>query len=111
MCDKDKKISTLKAREQHLMDVYDSLGIKWGDDPFHAISTLKGITVKQKMVISSLEAKVKRLREEIKTQIELWEIEEPLVNAVDDSRHQVRFMKLHSPIGSAKQALKDTEDV
>ena len=29
------------AKEVHLYDVYDALGIKWGDDPFSAINKLK----------------------------------------------------------------------
>ena len=29
------------AKEQHLMDVYDSLGVTWGHDVFHAIGQLR----------------------------------------------------------------------
>jgi hypothetical protein len=32
---------SLKRREAHLLDVYKSLGIVWGDDPFSVIESLK----------------------------------------------------------------------
>jgi hypothetical protein len=35
-----KDIERLTAREKHLFDLYEKLGIKWGDDPFMAIERL-----------------------------------------------------------------------
>ena len=34
----------LKHKERHLLDVYKSLGLKWGDDPFCVIEKLQSQT-------------------------------------------------------------------
>ena len=34
------EIERLTAKEQHLLDVYKSLGVKWGDDPFVRIDRI-----------------------------------------------------------------------
>lgn len=33
--------SVLIARNQHLMDVYDALGVAWGDNPFPIIARMR----------------------------------------------------------------------
>jgi len=35
------ELTNLKAKAAHLDDVYDALGIKWGDDPFKLIADLE----------------------------------------------------------------------
>jgi len=37
----DEVVRPAERKVTHLYDVYDSLGIKWGDDPFNAIAKLK----------------------------------------------------------------------
>lgn len=49
----EAQVKELKAKETHLCDVYDSLGLKWGDDPF---------------------AKIKAQNEVVKAQAELVEV-------------------------------------
>jgi hypothetical protein len=36
-----KERDHLEAKFVHLKDVYEDLGIKWGDDPFHAIKLIR----------------------------------------------------------------------
>lgn len=43
----DPQREGLSAKEQHLMDVYDSLGLKWGDDPFPLIDRLRSAGSKE----------------------------------------------------------------
>lgn len=39
--DQEKRIKNLEAKEQVLYDIHNALGIKWGDDPYSAINSLK----------------------------------------------------------------------
>jgi hypothetical protein len=41
------------AKEQHLMDVYDSLGVQWGDDVFFVIAQLKGLAAPREHVLAT----------------------------------------------------------
>lgn len=36
----ESKLKKAELKERHLLDVYDFLGLKWGDDPFQAIKVL-----------------------------------------------------------------------
>jgi len=47
------EIERLKLRDRHMLDVYDSLGIKWGNDPFHVIAELKAQLENAKAEIES----------------------------------------------------------
>lgn len=61
-------------------------------------------------ILEERQAKIERLQAIIQEQRELWELIRYDLNALDDSRHRVRFMGLHNPIGKCKAAEAGGDD-
>lgn len=46
-----------KIQRQHTLDVYDSLGVKWGDDPFAAIGNLRAEVERLRVLAEAWESR------------------------------------------------------
>lgn len=81
----------LRKKEAHLFDVYDSLGIKWGDDPFHVITTKKEI--------------IRKIRECCKRGIKRAEIQElGYKNPPPQSQTELHFLTV---VNALKQDMEE----